>query len=139
MIKIPGTFKPPYSFISEDGKETIIHRNYVSKSMLLEGDVLFQNINPNNGEVFYKYEQIPRTRKLAEVMESDTGELVALVTFLPESGRDGSGEVIETRVYKIIPESISYHQLQEGDKVQIHLPANNLYTTHCAVFTKLPL
>lgn len=103
VSEIFGTFDGK-GMIGEDGKKYPISPNYVSKSMLVEGDVL-KLIITSIGT--YQYKSIKPVRRFNVI-----GTYVGLNTV-----RIGDYE------YSVLSQSVSYYHISVGDMVTCSVPA----------------
>lgn len=98
-----------------------VPENYASKSKLVAGDTLKLVIAPNGTFVYKQISPIPRTRV--------TGILRV---------RDDDYQVeVGDKFYNVLKASITYYKAQEGDKMTILIPENNIDTKWAAVENKI--
>lgn len=122
MQEMLGTFNGK-NFVNTDGKEYPIPQNYVSKSMLVEGDNLKLIITSDFEMKYKQIKPVERKKSMAKIMlKPDDNKLCAY-----------SGG----KYYSIQPASISFYQLEVGDDCIIILPKNNPDTLYCAIEHKM--
>ena len=85
--------------VDEEGIEYEVNTNYASKSKLIDGDKMIVIIYANGDLRFKTHSPVARTTFI--------GKITAEGTVIDESYRE----------YRVIPSSIAYYRLQEGDIV----------------------
>lgn len=90
--------------VTDAGKKYIVPKNYISKSLIVEGDVL-KMVKENGEEKFKQIRRVKRKRYLGTIAKKD-GELMV---------------VTEVGHFQILPESISHYALKENDKVNVFI------------------
>ncbi len=94
--------------IGPDGKEYSIPANYVSKSKLVEGDILKLTIDASGNFVYKQIGPVERERLVGTlVKDQESGEYVAMVN---------------GKTFKIILASVTYFKGEEGDEAIILIP-----------------
>lgn len=93
--------------IGPDGKYYSIPANYISKSKLVEGDILKLRIS-NDGTFIYKQiGPVNRERKVGKLIKDDEENFAAMVG---------------NKMYKVILAAVTYFHGDEGDEVVILVP-----------------
>lgn len=96
------------NMVGPDGKIYTIPANYVSKSKLVEGDILKLSILADGSFVYKQIGPVERKRLVGNLIRDDeTGDYTVLVN---------------QRGYKVIMASITYYKGQSGDEVVILVP-----------------
>lgn len=96
------------NMVGPDGKIYTIPANYVSKSKLVEGDILKLTILSDGSFIYKQIGPVDRKR---------------LVGILVHDGETGDYSVlVNRRAYKVIMASITYYKGQPGDEVVILVP-----------------
>ncbi|MBU1036974.1 hypothetical protein KKF32_02975 [Patescibacteria group bacterium] len=96
--------------IGPDGKQYSIPANYISKSKLVEGDILKLTIDKGGNFIYKQIGPVERDR---------------LVGVLLKSGENGEYVVnVDKSAYKVILASVTYFKGAEGDEVIILVPKN---------------
>lgn len=94
--------------IGPDGKEYSLPANYISKSKLVEGDILKLTIDDAGNFIFKQIGPVERQRLVGKlVKEEETGEFQVFA---------------EDKIFKVIMASITYFKGDEGDEVVILVP-----------------
>ena len=93
--------------IGPDGKEYSIPANYVSKSKLVEGDILKLTIDGSGNFVYKQIGPVERDRLVGTLVKDEGDEYIVMV---------------DKKVYKVILASVTYFKGDEGDKVIILVP-----------------
>jgi hypothetical protein len=94
--------------VGPDGKIYTIPANYVSKSKLVEGDILKLAILSDGSFIYKQIGPVDRKRLVGNLVhDSETGDYSVLVNH---------------RAYKVIMASITYYKGQPGDEVVILVP-----------------
>jgi len=94
--------------IGPDGKQYSIPANYVSKSKLVEGDILKLSIDDSGNFVYKQIGPVERERLVGTlVKDKESDEYVAMVN---------------KKTYKIILASVTYFKGEEGDEAVILIP-----------------
>lgn len=94
--------------IGPDGKQYSIPANYISKSKLVEGDILKLTIDASGNFVYKQIGPVERERLIGTLVKDEaSGEYVVMVN---------------SKTYKIILASVTYFKGQEGDEVVILVP-----------------
>ena len=97
--------------IGPDGKQYSIPANYISKSKLVEGDILKLTIDEYGNFVYKQIGPVERERLVGKLVKDEaTGEYIVMV-----NGKKG-------RTYKVIMASVTYFKGTEGDEVVILVP-----------------
>jgi len=98
--------------IGPDGKQYSIPANYISKSKLVEGDILKLTIDSSGNFVYKQIGPVERERLVGIlVKEQESGEYVVMV--------DG-------KTYKVILASVTYFKGEEGDEAVILAPKGTI-------------
>lgn len=93
--------------IGPDGKYYSIPANYISKSKLVEGDILKLRIS-NDGTFIYKQiGPVSRERKVGRLIKGDDENFAVMVG---------------NKVYKVILAAVTYFHGEEGDEAVILVP-----------------
>lgn len=94
--------------IGPDGKQYSIPANYISKSKLVEGDILKLTIDENGNFVYKQIGPVERDRKVGTlVKDAETEEFVV---------------ICGSKTYKVILASVTYFKGKEGDEVFFLVP-----------------
>ena len=93
--------------IGPDGKQYSIPANYVSKSKLVEGDILKLTIDNSGNFVYKQIGPVERERLVGKLISDEEGEYVVMV---------------EGKTYKVILASVTYFKGNEGDEAVILVP-----------------
>lgn len=93
--------------VGSDGNEYSIPPNYVSKSKLVEGDMMKLTITNNGSFIFKQIGPIERKRLVGELVGSDEGQWSVLS---------------EGKTYKIITASVTFYKGKAGDETVILVP-----------------
>ena len=94
--------------IGPDGKEYSVPANYISKSKLVEGDILKLSIDGDGNLVYKQIGPVERERLVGKLIKDETtGEYQVMV---------------KKKVYKVILASVTYFKGGEGDEVVILVP-----------------
>lgn len=94
--------------IGPDGKQYSIPANYISKSKLVEGDILKLTIDENGNFIYKQIGPVERERKVGKLIKDEvTDEFVVLA----------GGQA-----YKVIMASVTYFRGKEGDEVIFLVP-----------------
>ena len=93
--------------IGPDGKKYSIPANYVSKSKLVEGDILKLRITDDGGFVYKQIGPVNRDRKVGKLITDEDGNFAVMV---------------ENRMYKVILAAVTYFHGNEGDEAVILVP-----------------
>ncbi|MCX6785976.1 MAG: hypothetical protein NTZ18_03960 [Candidatus Komeilibacteria bacterium] len=94
--------------IGPDGKEYSVPANYISKSKLVEGDILKLSIDEAGNFVYKQIGPVERERLVGKVIKDEaTGEYRVLA---------------DNKVYKVILASITYFKGSIGDEAVILVP-----------------
>ena len=93
--------------IGPDGKQYSIPANYVSKSKLVEGDILKLTIDNSGNFVYKQIGPVERERLVGKIISDEEGEYVVMV---------------EDKTYKVILASVTYFKGNEGDEAVILVP-----------------
>lgn len=109
------TFNGLTALNEETGERYPINGNYISRSMLVPGDILMMRTDPWRGVMYKLYEKAPRITSIATV-KSLNGELIALS---------------EGYAFKILKNIITFYKLEDGSKIMIVF--NPYEKTYCAV------
>ncbi|PIT90450.1 MAG: hypothetical protein COU22_02130 [Candidatus Komeilibacteria bacterium CG10_big_fil_rev_8_21_14_0_10_41_13] len=94
--------------IGPDGKEYSVPANYISKSKLVEGDILKLSIDEAGSFVYKQIGPVDRERLVGKLIKDET-----------------SGEyrvMVEDKTYKVILASVTYFKGSEGDETVILVP-----------------
>lgn len=94
--------------IGPDGKQYSIPANYVSKSKLVEGDILKLTIDENGNFIYKQIGPVDRDRLIGKLAKDETGEEYVVI--------------INDKVYKVITASVTYFKGTEGDEAVILVP-----------------
>lgn len=96
------------NMVGPDGKIYTIPANYVSKSKLVEGDILKLTILSDGSFIYKQIGPVERKRLVGNLVhDSETGDYSVLVNH---------------RAYKVIMASITYYKGTPGDEVVILVP-----------------
>lgn len=94
--------------IGPDGKQYSIPANYISKSKLVEGDILKLTIDEEGNFVYKQIGPVERERLIGNLIkDGHTGEFNVLA---------------EGKVFKVILASVTYYKGDEGDEVVVLAP-----------------
>lgn len=94
--------------IGPDGKEYSVPANYISKSKLVEGDILKLTIDEQGNFVYKQIGPVDRQRMVGKIIKDEaTGEFRIMA---------------ENKVFKVILASITYFKGDEGDEAVILVP-----------------
>jgi len=94
--------------IGPDGKQYSIPANYISKSKLVEGDILKLTIDDDGNFVYKQIGPVERERLVGSLAKDNaTDEYIAMV---------------DKKAYKVIMASVTYFKGDEGDEVVILVP-----------------
>ncbi|MFW0837973.1 MAG: hypothetical protein ACKKL5_03150 [Candidatus Komeilibacteria bacterium] len=93
--------------IGPDGKQYSIPANYISKSKLVEGDILKLKIMPDGSFIYKQIGPVARERRVGNLIKDDQGDFAVMV-----------GQ----RMYKVILAAVTYFHGSEGDEAVILLP-----------------
>jgi len=93
--------------IGPDGKQYSIPANYISKSKLVEGDILKLTIDRNGNFVYKQIGPVERDRLIGRVIKGEDGEYVIRV---------------KDKAYKVILASVTYFKGSDGDEAIILVP-----------------
>jgi hypothetical protein len=93
--------------IGPDGKQYYIPANYISKSKLVEGDILKLTIDAAGNFIYKQIGPVDRDRLVGLLLKTEDGEYVVKV---------------EDVVYKVILASVTYFKGDEGDEAVILVP-----------------
>ena len=93
--------------IGPDGKQYSIPANYVSKSKLVEGDILKLTIDQSGNFIYKQIGPVERERLVGRLLADEEGEYVVMV---------------EGKAYKVILASVTYFKGGEGDEDVILVP-----------------
>jgi hypothetical protein len=104
---IEGVFNG-FAMIGPSGREYQIPENYVSKSKLVEGDLLKLTITPQGRFIYKQIGPVERETKRGALLYKETEDQYCVLA-------DG----LE---YKILRASVTYYQGKHGDEVVILLP-----------------
>ncbi len=94
--------------IGPDGKEYSIPANYVSKSKLVEGDILKLTIDGSGNFVYKQIGPVERERLVGTLVRDESGDDYIVM--------------VDKKVYKVILASVTYFKGDEGDEVIILVP-----------------
>jgi len=94
--------------IGPDGKQYSIPANYVSKSKLVEGDILKLTIDEKGNFIYKQIGPVDRERLVGKLVKDESsGEYVVMS---------------DNKTYKVILASVTYFKGTEGDEVVFLLP-----------------
>lgn len=94
--------------IGPDGKQYSIPANYISKSKLVEGDILKLTIDDNGNFIYKQIGPVDRERLLGKLVKDEaTTEFVVMAN---------------GKTYKVIMASVTYFKGEEGDEVVFLIP-----------------
>ena len=93
--------------IGPDGKQYSIPANYISKSKLVEGDILKLTIDQSGNFVYKQIGPVERERLVGKLISDEDGEYVVMV--------DG-------KTFNVILASVTYFKGNEGDEAVILTP-----------------
>jgi len=93
--------------IGPDGKQYSVPANYISKSKLVEGDILKLTIDRNGNFVYKQIGPVERDRLIGRVIKGEDGEYVIRV---------------KDKAYKVILASVTYFKGEPGDEIVILIP-----------------
>ncbi len=94
--------------IGPDGKQYSVPANYISKSKLVEGDILKLTIDEAGNFIYKQIGPVERERLVGKLIRDEaTGEYSALA---------------EKKAFKVILASVTYFKGGEGDEVVILVP-----------------
>ncbi|MFH1667785.1 MAG: hypothetical protein ABH884_02040 [Candidatus Komeilibacteria bacterium] len=93
--------------IGPDGKKYSIPANYVSKSKLVEGDILKLRITDDGGFVYKQIGPVNRDRKVGKLIKDD---------------EDNFAVMVDNRMFKVILAAVTYFHGDEGDEAVILVP-----------------
>ncbi len=109
------------AMISKNGDLYPVPQNYASKSKLVEGDLLKMTI-ADSGQIFFKQiGPIERQSAIGHVIEDDGRYLV----------------MVRGRAYNILKASVTFWQVEPGDKLAVLIPAGSYQATFAAVDYKV--
>ena len=94
--------------IGPDGKQYSVPANYISKSKLVEGDILKLTIDQNGSFIFKQIGPVERIRLVGHLVKDKQSDEFVVLT----------GD----KIYKVIIASITYFKGDEGDEVVILVP-----------------
>src|SRR3989339_1058089 len=92
--------------VTESGEKHLVPRNYISKSMIVEGDTL-KLVKDAGEEKFKQIRRVKRKRLGGTLMKKDGDYVVAS----------------EEGTFKIIEESVLFHKAKENDNITVLVPA----------------
>jgi len=93
--------------IGPDGKKYSIPANYVSKSKLMEGDILKLRITDDGGFVYKQIGPVNRDRKVGRLIKDE---------------EDNFAVMVDNRMFKVILAAVTYFHGDEGDEAVILVP-----------------
>ena len=93
--------------IGPDGKQYSVPANYISKSKLVEGDILKLIIDEAGNFTYKQIGPVERERRVGTIIKDEEGDYCILA---------------EGNVYKVILASITYFKGEEGDEAVILAP-----------------
>ncbi|PIZ99697.1 MAG: hypothetical protein COX77_00845 [Candidatus Komeilibacteria bacterium CG_4_10_14_0_2_um_filter_37_10] len=93
--------------IGPDGKRYSIPANYISKSKLVEGDILKLRILGDGTFVYKQIGPVDRERKVGKLVKDD---------------EENFGVMIGNRIFRVILAAVTYFHGAEGDEVVILVP-----------------
>lgn len=102
--EITGIFKD-LEMITDRGQKYAVPRNYISKSMIVEGDRL-KIVKENGADKFKQIQRVKRKRLVGPLIKKD-GEF-AVIT--------------EVGSYKVLPEAVAFLKAKENEKVTVLIP-----------------
>jgi hypothetical protein len=94
--------------LGQDGKEYTIPPNYASKSKLVEGDIMKLTITTAGKFIYKQIGPIERERIIGELTADESGQWSV---------------VVESKPYKILTASVTFHKGTSGNQVAILVPA----------------
>jgi len=101
-----------HSLVDDVGHKYLVTPNYASKSMMVEGDKLKLAIQHDGTFVFKQINPVPRKRVIG--------------TYETDENNNNYIVIAEER-YRVLRASVTYHQLEYGDKVVCVAPATGDY------------
>lgn len=93
--------------IGPDGKQYSVPANYISKSKLVEGDILKLIIDEAGNFTYKQIGPVERERRVGKIVRDEEGDYCILA---------------EGQIYKVILASITYFKGEEGDEAVILVP-----------------
>lgn len=106
-LVIEGVFNGQI-MIGPDGKQYSVPANYISKSKLVEGDILKLTIDQKGSFIFKQIGPVERIRIVGHLVKDKQSDEYLVLT----------GD----KVYRVIIASITYFKGEEGDEVVILVP-----------------
>lgn len=94
--------------IGPDGKQYSIPANYISKSKLVEGDILKLSIDDSGNFVYKQIGPVERERLVGTLVKNQDGD--EYIT------------MVNGKTYKVILASVTYFKGEEGDEAVILIP-----------------
>jgi len=94
--------------IGPDGKQYSIPANYISKSKLVEGDILKLTIDDNGNFIYKQIGPVERERLIGKLVKNESGEECIVM--------------VNDKVFKVITASVTYFKGEEGDEAVILVP-----------------
>jgi len=93
--------------IGPDGKQYSVPANYISKSKLVEGDILKLTIDDAGNFVYKQIGPVERARLVGRLIKDAEGEFIVMA---------------EDKAFKVILASVTYFKGDEGDEAVILVP-----------------
>src|SRR3989339_1506916 len=93
--------------IGPDGKQYSVPANYISKSKLVEGDILKLTIDDAGNFIYKQIGPVERDRLVGKLIKDEAGEYSVLA---------------EKKTFKVILASVTYFKGEEGDEAVILVP-----------------
>lgn len=93
--------------IGPDGKRYSIPANYISKSKLVEGDILKLRISADGSFIYKQIGPVDRDRKVGKLIKDEEGNF---------------GVMVGNNMYKVIVAAVTYFHGSEGEEAVILVP-----------------
>lgn len=97
--------------VTQSGKKYVVPRNYISKSVIVEGDTL-KLVKDEGEEKFKQIRRVKRKRLIGTLTQKD-GEMVVIT---------------EAGSFQVIPEAVAYYKAKEGNKLTVLIPSEKKST-----------
>lgn len=94
--------------IGPDGKQYSIPANYISKSKLVEGDILKLTIDENGNFIYKQIGPVERERLVGKLVKNESADEYIVM--------------VNDKVFKVIMASVTYFKGEEGDEAVILVP-----------------
>ncbi|MBU1130554.1 hypothetical protein KJ840_00250 [Patescibacteria group bacterium] len=94
--------------IGPDGRQYSIPANYISKSKLVEGDILKLTIDENGNFIYKQIGPVDRERLVGKLIKDEAADEFVVMS--------------DNKTYKVIMASVTYFKGDEGDEVVFLVP-----------------